>query len=138
MVTHLTYYISVKEMAKRRGFQTTTINDHIRKGKISFVKMALAKFVYDAEAAAAYHAQHPEHINVNHKTLVWLPDFAESMGIAPRTLYEEIIFERINAFTAGDKIFLLPDDPTVLNYLALRAKEKAERNYRNRNRRKRW
>ena len=116
-------------MAKRKRVKTAAINEQIKRGKLPYVKMALVKFIYDFNAAVDFHAQHPELINFDYKTLVWLPDFAISKGLAPRTLYEEIIFGRINAFTAGDKIFIQPQDPTIAKFFEERTRKRRRRGW---------
>lgn len=116
-------------MAKRRGVKTPAIHEQIKKNKLTALKMAGVKFIYDAEAAAVFHAQHPECKNITADSLVWLPHFAKSMKVAPATLYEEIIFGNINAFTAANKIFLSPNDPPIIKYFESRTRQKRRTRY---------
>jgi hypothetical protein len=109
MVIHLPQFISVSEYAKRRKLTVRTTRSRMRKRKIGYEKicgMDMIIMPVSGDIPA-----------VDLKKLAWVRTFAVANSYAPDTFYEHIIMNNINAFIIANRIFINPEEESVITFL---------------------
>ena len=121
MIVNATHFIPVKEAAKIQGVTARTVHEWIRNGKIGYIKMGGTNYVQRG-SGKEFHEKYSG-LNIDFGRLIWVPKFAKQRKIAPRTIYEKIILGVINAVTLGDKVFVDPQDPSMVKFLETRKRK---------------
>lgn len=55
------------------------------------------------------------HVPIN--KLEWFPQFAKKRKYSPDTIYQQIIFDKINAVVVANLVLVNPEDETVVAFL---------------------
>ncbi len=115
MITHLPQFITVKEYAARHKLTARTTRDRIRRKVISYTIICGNKLIVEPVAPNQPPDPNAPHVQIN--KLEWVPQFAKKRRYAPDTIYQHIIFGKINAVVIANLVLVNPEDETVIAFL---------------------
>ena len=117
MITIIPFYKTIEETATKSRVLTRTIHRWIKKNKVHSVKMGDTYFIIDDTLRNQFMTGDPLK-NVIMTNMTWVPLFCRQYKVAPLNVYEHIILGKVNAIGLANKVFVSPDDPTVIQFLA--------------------
>jgi hypothetical protein len=116
MIYHYSQFLSIKDYCKKHKMKMRTVHTHLKERKIGFERVDGVRLLLDKELLQKHMAAGaPQLAPTNHLKLA--RNFAIDNKYAPRTIYEAVITGKLNAYVAGNFIFIYPNDPTVADFL---------------------
>jgi hypothetical protein len=116
MIYHYTQFLSIKDYCAKHKMKMRTVHTHLRELKIGHERVDGIRLLLDKGLLK-------EHMDAGGKNpaplnkLRLARNFAIDHKYAPRTIYEAVITGKINAYVAGNFVFINTEDPTVGDFL---------------------
>jgi hypothetical protein len=115
MIYHYPQFLSIKDYCAKHNMKLRTVHTHIKERKIGYEKVDGIRLLLDRTLLQPENPDAPKLVPINELKLA--RNFAIDNKYAPRTVYEGIITGKLNAWVAGNHVFIHPKDPSLIDFL---------------------
>ncbi len=123
-IIHYTGYITREEAARRKNVQVRAINEQIRRHLIPYLRVDGFVYIKDDTHTGA---SSPVSIALN--KLRWIPRVARKNKFIPERLYEQVLIGNITGVVVVDHVFVIEDEPELVNFLKTCYKRHPKKRY---------